>query len=102
VKFIRIELIAIIAGCLACFTLGIFAGWSSYHWKVYQSYSDNITNIDQGTALDWLYQAEYSHQHIIDNPELATGGLSGDIQFHKDCTRRYQEIQKFILNHCEN
>ena len=99
-KLKAFELIAVVASVLICLTLGVFIGWESYNWKAYQDYGENITDIDMDTALDWLRITERSHQQFIDRPELATGGLLGDVEFHQDCIRRYQELRKFIINNC--
>ena len=78
--FIKASLVTVLA--VAVFFVGFCIGNITMPQEAYPS----ITVDDAMVILD---RAIYSHQYYIDYPE-------GDIEHHKDCIKRYNQIKDLI------
>jgi ABC-type multidrug transport system fused ATPase/permease subunit len=60
----------------------------------------NAENITIERAMEYLDEMESSHQQFVDKPEKLQGEIIeylGDLNFHKEMVKRYQELREFML-----
>lgn len=79
--------------------LSMFSGYAFANHQIFQVEAVE-SPIDVETALQYLARSERSHQQYIDNPGLLEDiDLSrfGDLEHHRDCVTRYQQIAELLM-----
>ena len=62
---------------------------------------DTAGTLTTADALDYLDDMEKSHQQVLDHPEFlieVDTNFTGDMSFHAECVKRYQELKKFVIS----